>query len=120
MIHERIFLSLSSNHPLYSSLLPPLSLSSLVSIRELTVSKLYQSFTGTGTCTMTTDDEKMKRKGVDFKDLVHRKVSSLLLSSAALFILILISCQNLLDGLLRNARETIDSRLPRNEKVANK
>jgi hypothetical protein len=44
------------------------------SIRELTVSKLYQSFAGTGTCTMTTEDEIMKRKGVDFKDLVHRKV----------------------------------------------
>jgi hypothetical protein len=40
----------------------------------LTASKLYQSFTASGTVTMEEEMIK-KRKGVDFKDLVHRKVA---------------------------------------------
>jgi hypothetical protein len=47
----------------------------LSSIRELTASKLYQSFTASGTVTLQEENIK-KRKGVDFKDLVHRKVAN--------------------------------------------
>lgn len=74
------------------------------------MSKLYQSFTGTGT--VTTDElpnEKIKRKGVDFKDLVRRKVGEL-------FVFIL-HIQRMLDELLKSARAAVEIRLPRDEKV---
>lgn len=53
-------------------------------MRELTVSKLYQSFTLSGTITSSEDNnnnsnsnksnEFIKRKSIDYKDLAQRKV----------------------------------------------